>query len=178
VKNLVIILFLIPLTSFSQSFKTKVFAVHDGDSYKISLNDSTKVWIRLWGVDAPEVISNYVTKHQPYGLQSSQNLRNLIKGDSVWVDTLYRDQYKRLVCRVTLEDSTDLTEYVVSTGNAWWLNDGSMTKEYLSNLKTLQDDAKDSQIGLWGLSGYKYRPSTWRQKYKRITSKKVFLDLW
>jgi len=163
------ILVVLASNSNAQRIKAFVTAVHDGDSYKVRFTDNTTQWVRIWGCDAPEVISNHVSKHQPYGIQAGQNIRSLIKNDTIYLDTLYRDQYNRLVTKIYLKDSTDLTEYIVSTGNGWWLDDKKMPEKYLLHLKQLQSQARDSQIGFWSLSGVKNRPSYWRNKYRRVT---------
>ena len=49
-----------------------VKAVHDGDSIKVKFEDGEVSWIRLYGCDAPEVVSNHVSASQPYGKESGK----------------------------------------------------------------------------------------------------------
>ena len=169
-----------------QTLKGIVKAVHDGDSFKIQFENGEVEWIRLWGCDAPEVVSNHVTQSQPYGKESGDQLRNLIKGNDVVVETLFRDQYQRMICKLKLimEDPAtedlivDLTSHLISNGWAWFLEEPSMTKEEKIQLKGWHDLTKKTKNGLWGYPGRKLRPSTWRNNHKKFSLTKEFPDLW
>lgn len=145
-----------------------VKAVHDGDSIKVKFEDGEVVWIRLYGCDAPEVVSNHVSANQPYGVEAGKYLRDLMKGHRVEVQTLFRDKYNRMICKANFiyDDldlvGRDLTELLIETGNAWWLSEPSQNKDELSKFKSLQETAKVAKSGLWGHPGRKIRPSTWR----------------
>lgn len=171
---LLVLISFLPLMAFSQ-IPVQVKAVHDGDSYKVKLQDTT-FWIRIYGCDAPEVISNHVSKHQPYGLKAASNVRVLIKSDTIYIDTLFRDQYNRLICKVYLDSLKldNLTDWLIKTGNAWWLGEPNMSSGTKSYLQALQQEAVNNKAGLWGLSGRKLRPSTWRSKYRRFSLEKEF----
>ncbi len=159
-----------------QTLEGLVTAVHDGDSIKVVFPSET-VWVRLYGCDAPEVISNYVSANQPFGVDSGKALRDLVKGKKVVVETLFKDVYNRMICKVTL-DGVDLTEYLVTNGLAWWLSEPRIKPETRAKLKDLHEASKASKKGLWGISGRKVRPSTWRKDHKRFGTAKVFEDLW
>lgn len=145
-----------------------VKAVHDGDSIKVKFEDGEVAWIRIYGCDAPEVVSNHVSATQPYGVESGKYLRDMVKGNVVEVQTLFRDKYQRMICKVKLINAldrnldVDLTWILISTGNAWWLSEPSQSKDELNQLKRLQENANQLNIGLWGQPGRKVRPSTWR----------------
>lgn len=145
-----------------------VRAVHDGDSYGVRFLDrpDTTIFLRLHNVDAPEVIF-YVTKDQPYARKAGAHMRELLKGDTIDVTVVYKDKYNRLVCDMKL-DTIDLTEYVISTGNGWFMDDAATTVEREAELRALQEMAKSNKLGLWGERGRKVRPDTWRRKYTRI----------
>lgn len=173
---LFVLLSFLPFLSISQTtHPVLVKAVHDGDSYKVKFQDTT-FWIRIYGCDAPEVISNHVAKHQPYGLKASENVRQLIKGDTIYIDTLYRDMYDRLVCKVYLDSLSEqnLTDWLIKTGNAWWLDEPTMSKGTKSYLQALQQEATNIKVGLWSLSGRKLRPATWRSRNRRFSLEKEF----
>ena len=160
-----------------------VKAVHDGDSIKVEFEDKEVSWIRLYGCDAPEVISNYVTADQPHGRKSGNFLRELIKGEKVKVETLFRDQFNRMICKVTafnevVPEGYDLTIYLIDHGQVWWLNEPSMNDEEKVKLRTLHEIAKNEKLGLWGEEGRKLRPSTWRSRNRRFSLEKEFEDLW
>jgi endonuclease YncB( thermonuclease family) len=162
----------------------EVRAVHDGDSYRVVFQDTAGIfhneWVRLWAVDCPEVVSNHISKNQPGGVQAGNQMRDLLKGEFVWLDTLYRDGYDRLVCKVysqfplgstdstTLFILTSLTDYVIENGLGWAdTKYEDVSPEEEARLKKLQRDAQDARVGLWGLPGRKLRPSTWRERNRR-----------
>ncbi len=163
-----------------------VKAVHDGDSIKIQFEDGEVSWVRLYGCDAPEVISNHVGANQPYGKESGNELRKLVKGQKVEVQTLFRDQYQRMVCNVFLlkeelgQDlqKIDICKNLITNGLAWWLDEPKMNPELRAEFKSLQEYAKGNMLGLWGIEGRKLRPSTWRSRNRRFLMEKEFEDLW
>jgi micrococcal nuclease len=165
-KKLSIIIFLfLSFQCFSQDTVT-VKAVHDGDSYKVKFQDGRIRWIRLWGADAPEVQSPHVTGTQVYGREAGNNIRKLIKGKKVVIDSCSTDIFNRLVARVKL-DSIDLTEYCIATGNAWWVDNDRIDPVELQKLKDLQTAAQSEKKGLWGMKGTKVRPSTFRKNHRK-----------
>ncbi len=155
------------LLSFSALGQARVFAVHDGDSYKVQMQGQTvKRWVRLWGVDCPEVISNYVYEDQPFGRAVADSVRLLLKGKTVTLDSMGVDVYNRLVVKVYV-DTINLSHYILQKGWGWYSLDLTLPSDELTKLKTLQNDAKIAGIGLWGIPGRKYRPSTWRRLHRR-----------
>lgn len=153
-----------------------VTAVHDGDSIKVVFPDET-VWIRLYGCDAPEVVSNHVAAHQPAGKEAGSFLRGFVKGKTVTVETLFKDQFGRMICKVMLGEE-DLTERMIASGWAWFLPEPKMQTETVVKLKTLHETAKKSKDGLWAFAGRKVRPETWRKNNRRFSMEKEYEDLW
>ena len=70
--------------------KETVTRVIDGDTFRTS---SRKHSVRLANVDAPE-------KGRKGGTKATQQLKKLIQGKKVEVDTIARDKYGRSVARV------------------------------------------------------------------------------
>jgi len=70
--------------------KEKVTKVIDGDTFETG---SRKNPVRLANVDAPE-------KGQPGAAKATENLRKLIQGEEVTIDTVARDSYGRSVAKV------------------------------------------------------------------------------
>lgn len=154
------------LTSFSQRTNAFVLAVHDGDSYKVKLDGAERtMWIRLWGVDCPEVQSIYVVKDQPFGVAVGDSIRNMIKEQRVYVDTLERDFYRRMIAKVHYGE-IDLTRYVIENGYGWYYNSKGMTNDERKALKSAQKYAKANKFGLWGLDGEIVNPATFRKNNK------------
>lgn len=164
---LIVALFL-SLNLYSQN--AVVFAVHDGDSYRIRMDTSnTKIWVRLIGVDCPEVTSNLITKAQPYGRETGDSIRLLIKNKHVIVDSIATDVYKRMIVRMSLvdnSDTTDLTKYIVANGYGWASTKG-LPVEYATELRRLQSEAMEAKLGLWGLVEKAIPPYIWRIRYQK-----------
>lgn len=144
-----------------------VKAVHDGDSFKLLFDDGTIKWVRLYACDAPEVISNYVSKNQPFGKEAGLFMRNLLKGNRIAVEFLFEDKFKRPVVKLTFEDH-DLTEYAIEKGLAWFYNDPKLTSAERTMFKGLQGLATFKKVGLWSETGRKLRPDTWRARYPQF----------
>lgn len=153
-----------------------VTAVHDGDSIKVVFPGET-VWVRLYGCDAPEVVSNHVTANQPHGAASGAFLRSLLKGKRVTVETLFKDIFNRMICKVSI-DGSDVTEIMLEAGQAWWLSEPKMNTETKIKIRALHDSAKSSGKGFWAVAGRKVRPSTWRKDHRRFSTTKLYEDLW
>lgn len=169
-KQILITILITITTVLSAQDTVLVRAVHDGDSYKIQWKSGEIEWVRLWGVDCPEVISNHITKAQPYGVQTGNFVRHWLKGQYISIDTSVAqdDPFLRRVVKVRLDSAlysridsvpgeyvNDFSTYLVLNGFAWWSD------------KSLQDEmeiAKQTKIGLWSLSGRKLRPETWRKR--------------
>ena len=72
--------------------KEKVTKIIDGDTF---MTDKRKNPVRLADVDTPE-------KRQPGYQDAKQELKNLIAGQEVSIDTVARDKYGRSVANVKL----------------------------------------------------------------------------
>ena len=76
--------------------KEQVTRVIDGDTFKTS---SRKHSVRLANVNAPE-------KGKPGSVKATQNLKNLIQGQQVQIDTVARDTYGRSVAKVKVDNKS------------------------------------------------------------------------
>lgn len=162
-KNILIILFILFVNVVSGQLSATVMAVHDGDSYKVKLDSTNEVfWIRLSDVDAPEVISNYVSANQPHGKEIAYSMRKMLKGNKVILDTLYRDKYKRMVAKVWY-NNIDLSKYMVENGFAWYTPFGVSDPEMVKALKL----AKKHKLEIWDGKGDKpKKPNAFRAANK------------
>lgn len=137
----------------------------DGDSPTIRLTEpDTTYHVRLYGIDAPERPSLYVTKRQPGSQEASDTLRRLLRGKTLTVLPVYTDMFDREVSRIFV-DSTDVSVFMIQNGLAWYRAEPKMASAEKSAFKTLQNNAKKRKVGLWGLNGIKYNPATWRREY-------------
>lgn len=180
-KNLIAIflLFCWLAPSGAQETQTAVVkAVHDGDSYKVSFTakPDSVVWIRLFGVDAPEVrFPGVIAFDQPFGRAAADSVRNLIKGRGVFLKYRYTDYYDRPVCQVYFTapgpdmttDTVDLAQHIVLKGWAWHRTERKNTKGN-TLLKNIQAYAKGQKVGLWGLPGRAIKPETFRKKFRAV----------
>lgn len=72
--------------------KEKVIKIIDGDTF---MTDKRKNPIRLANIDTPE-------KRQPGYQEANQELKNLIAGQEVSIDTVARDKYGRSIANIKL----------------------------------------------------------------------------
>lgn len=78
------------------SRKETVKRVIDGDTF---VTGSRKNPVRLANVNAPE-------KGQPGSVKATQNLKNLIQGQQVQINTVARDKYGRSVAKVKVDNKS------------------------------------------------------------------------
>lgn len=153
-----------------------VKAVHDGDSYKLFyLADSTVKWIRVAGIDCPEVFSPYVPAWQPYGRTIGDSVRAMIRDSAVTVIKKYGvDPFNNDLVKIFYKDN-DLAEILLFKGWAWYSYERRLDKQTRKRYKELAAEAKKAKRGLWaGLepNPKKYtapvRPSDFKKKNPRI----------
>lgn len=98
--------------------------------------------IRINQIDAPE-------RSQPYGIQATQCLANLVQNQALTVCSDGTDRYGRTVASVTA-GGRDVGAAMVSQGCAW-----AYTKylEAGSGLPGLQAAAQQAGLGLWSFAG-------------------------
>ncbi|EAI8667887.1 thermonuclease [Campylobacter upsaliensis] len=154
--SLVIIIIVLAISSFNQSFTTflaqknlekeltgKVSRVIDGDTIELlaktskenPYNHITKLKIRLYGIDAPEL-------KQAYGKEAKEYLSALVLKQEVSLIIENKDKYERIVGTLFLKGQ-DINKEMVKNGYAHAYE--SFSKKYLAE----QADAKMFKLGLW-----------------------------
>lgn len=116
----------------------KVIEVIDGDTLRVQDNDGRIFDVRLYAIDAPE-------RHQSYGTQSSDALKQLCDQQEAVITPQAIDKYKRVVAKVKCAQ-IPVAEMMVSNGDAWVFD------KYVGNeqqLYPLQQKAQAQQFGLW-----------------------------
>ena len=89
-----------------------VTRVSDGDTLWVRPQSGGRPRpVRIEGIDAPELC-------QPFGPQAQQALARRVLHRRVAVTVSGRDDYRRLLGRLELDDQ-DLGRWMVSTGHAW-----------------------------------------------------------
>lgn len=153
--------------------KVRVTAVHDGDSIKVDdLGAGLRYWIRVEGIDAPEVYAPGFSIEQNSGPEAGQFLRDLVKGKDIEIVEVGRDGWGRRLCTVWFEGQ-ELGDVMVKRGWAWsW--PGSIS---YNRLRRLQGEAKRKGIGLWAFPGA-VRPATWRKRKMKMVREVADPNFW
>lgn len=128
-----------------------VVSVHDGDTLKLS--DGRIV--RLRGIDAPEIA-------QPYGIESRDLLKKLIRKKKIRVESYGKDRYGRTLGEVFVGRKS-VNHSMVSRGAAWWFRSFAPTD---NQLRRLEEDARKHKVGLWH-SQHVMAPWDWRKANDR-----------
>jgi endonuclease YncB( thermonuclease family) len=151
IATLFVMLFLSQI-ALSDELLGRVVAIADGDTFTLLVDGKRQVKIRLAEIDAPE-------SGQPYGNRAKQALSSLVFGRDVRVVVQTTDRYGRTVGRPYV-GNTDVCEEMLRLGAAW------VYRQYLRDrsLLEIEDDARSSARGLWGLSEARTMPPwEWRR---------------
>lgn len=116
----------------------EVSQIIDGDTIRLSTGER----VRLIGINTPE-------KDQPYYLEATQKLSQLIGNDRVTLkkDVTDKDQYGRLL-RYVYVNETFVNLEMVKQGYAISYSFPPNTK-YLDEFEEGEQEARNSQIGIW-----------------------------
>ena len=114
----------------------KIKRVVDGDTVHVFYLDEVYK-IRLTEIDAPE-------RDQPYGSNSTEYLKSLLKEGMVDVDISGTDRYGRKLGRLYWQ-GIDINRELVSAGYAWVYDQYVTDKSFYEN----QSKARNSKKGLW-----------------------------
>ena len=114
----------------------KIKRVVDGDTVHVFYQDEVYK-IRLTEIDAPE-------RDQPYGSDSTEYLKDLLKEGRVDVDISGTDRYGRKLGRLYWE-GIDINRELVSAGYAWVYDQYVTDNSFYEN----QSKARNSKKGLW-----------------------------
>jgi len=127
--------------------------VYDGDTISVRIDDKVET-VRLIGIDTPEVDTPY-TELECFGQEASLYLRDVLRDGSVRLESDStagnRDRYDRLLRYVFLADGTHVNENLVAKGYAVEYTYDSPYR-YQAEFLQAQQDARDSQKGLWSLA--------------------------
>lgn len=127
-------------------------SIVDGDTFKARVQ-GVVMDFRLEGVDAPE-------RDQPYGAQSTAELRQMIDGTALVMVPSDTDRYGRTIVRVWV-GSLDVNREMAKRGAAHF--DSQYSKDDL--LFDEESAARDAKRGLWALPlSQRVAPSEWRKE--------------
>lgn len=134
-----LVLFVLISVSEAFAFTGPVISVQDGDTIEV-LHNHHPERIRLHGIDCPE-------KGQAYGNKAKQATSALVFGKEVTLQTHGKERYGRTIADALLADGTNVNHELVKDGWCWWY------RKYAPKdieLKTLEEQARQSKKGLWG----------------------------
>ena len=114
----------------------KIKRVVDGDTVHVFYQDEVYK-IRLTEIDAPE-------RDQPYGSNSTEYLKSLLKEGMVDIDISGTDRYGRKLGRLYWRGK-DINRELVSAGYAWVYDQYVTDNSFYEN----QSKARNSKKGLW-----------------------------
>ena len=124
--------------------------VSDGDTVALGTKQPVYDYIRLAGLDAPEISHGQSKPGQPYGAEAGARAAQLIEaeGMKILVKVEDVDPYGRLVgwIRLPSRGGASLNELLVEEGWAWWYE-----RYYpeLGDLGKKQAKARTAKAGLW-----------------------------
>ena len=131
----------------------EVTHVSDGDTVWVQPARGGSVRkVRIDGIDAPEIC-------QLHGVQAREVLADRVQGRTVLVSARRKDDYGRLLARLTLQEH-DVGHWMVAQGHAWSYryrrSDGPYAVE--------EAQARAGGLGLWR-QARPMPPRTFRQRY-------------
>jgi len=137
VKPILILLVLLCISLFGQTFTARVVCVIDGDTVSV-LTARTELRIRLAECDAPE-------SSQPFGYRAKQFASSLVFGRDGGILVQGTDRYYRTIAHVTTDQGLDLSTELIRAGFAWWYRQYSPNSE----LGFVEAEPRAAKRGLW-----------------------------
>jgi len=140
------------LTSVTSTNALIVRAV-DGDTVTVLIDgQSDEVKVRLLGVNTPESVDPR-RPVQCFGREASKFLASLLENRRVRLDPDMQadevDKYGRLLRNVVREDGLDVNVHLIREGYANAYVSFPMNKDRKTELKRLEEEARQSLKGLW-----------------------------
>lgn len=140
------------------TFETEIRHVVDGDSLMIP----NRQYIRLVGVNTPELKGVYCSKEQPYAKEAADLATYMWKNKIATVETFGLDKYGRTLAKMTI-NGIDISSHLLSIGCGFYIT--PPLKEDRVKYRKLRDYAKYKKLGIWGLSEPSINPKKWREMY-------------
>jgi len=130
-----------------------VTKVSDGDTIQVVDQLGSRVKVRLYGIDAPEMErrnrkTGLVSKQgQPYGQEAFDALKGKIGGQRVKAEVMDIDRYRRAVSVVWLGER-NINKEMVREGFAWAYRQ-YLDRPYTSEYIQAEEQARREGRGLW-----------------------------
>jgi micrococcal nuclease len=135
----------------------KILKVVDGDTMKVSFNESGKVkeeTIRLLLVDTPESVDPEKPV-QPFALDASKYAKETLseKDVKLEIDVSERDKYGRLLCYLYIGDKM-FNEMLLENGYARVAYVYPPNVKYIDKFREIQKTAQQKGINIWSVENY------------------------
>jgi micrococcal nuclease len=141
----------LPLVSVSsctnpRKVEGKVTRVSDGDTLILVTGEGTKLKVRLYGIDAPEIRHERVPG-QPYGREAKDALTEMALGRKVTLEIVDIDMHRRMVGIVRISGA-DINQEMIRNGLAWAYR-RYLSAPYASVYIAAEKEARSRRLGLW-----------------------------
>lgn len=148
-----------------QTLQATVMQVKDGDTVTVRPADGGQGFIcRLYGIDTPETTKTKKSKAgQPYGEEATKELKRLVLGQPVTVETTGAKTYNREVC-IIKKQGQDINLEMVKRGFAWAYVQ-YLKRPHASIYIEAEREARNKKLGLWQQSN-PTPPWEWRKLKK------------
>ncbi len=136
----------VPSCASPRTVEGEVSRVIDGDTVALTTREGTKLRVRLYGIDAPEV-RHEKTAGQPYGKEAKEALTALALGRRVTVEIVDIDVHGRTV-GIVHRSGVDINLEMVRNGYAWAYR-RYLSAPYASRYIDAEREARGRRLGLW-----------------------------
>ncbi len=136
----------VPSCASPRTVEGEVSRVIDGDTVALTTREGTKLRVRLYGIDAPEV-RHEKTAGQPYGKEAKEALTALALGRRVTVEIVDIDVHGRTV-GIVHRSGVDINLEMVRSGYAWAYR-RYLSAPYASRYLDAEREARGRRLGLW-----------------------------
>jgi micrococcal nuclease len=162
---LLLIAFLLFLSTLSLAAQFKVTRVYDNDTLKAEGHD-IEIKVRLVGIDAPETSKKKREPGQPYSQQAKKYLTGLILNKTVDIKGHGLDRYNRILGVIYL-DGKNINLEVVSAGLAEVYRGKPPFGFDPAPYRNSERKARAEKRGIWSLGNKYISPKEWRRMQRR-----------
>lgn len=138
-----------------------VTKITDGDTVQAVTLEGTKLKVRLYGIDAPEMPKGRIPG-EPFGNDSRNYLASLVGHQTVRVEIRDIDRYRRMVAVLWLGERNVNME-MISAGMAEAYGE-YLKQPYRSPFIQAEQEAKAQGKGIWSQGPSYERPSQFRRR--------------
>ena len=162
---IVVVVFMLAVSSNSLAGQFKVTRVTDGDTVKVA-GKGENITIRLVGIDAPETSKKKNQPGQPFSRKSTKYLANLVLNKSVEVKSYGADRYGRTL-GVVFVNGKNVNLEMIKAGLTEVYRGKPAGGLDLEPYRKAEAEAKKAGIGMWSLGDKYISPKEWRRTHKK-----------